>query len=636
MTTKSTINILVGGPAGSGIESAGHLMAKALMRSGASVFACNEIMSLIRGGHNYNRVRFSWDREISCHDDMVDVVVALDKASVVEHLSQLRDGGVLIYDQDHVDIKSLEVPEGVSVLHVDLDEAAVEVGGPIYKNTVAVGVVLGVLGMEDGVEKGAFEKILKETFEDKGAEVVDNNFKALAKGIEASGGQKIEVGRGEVAGDASSNDGNGATAGEEATGDASSAKMLLNGNDALCLGAVKAGCKFVGEYPMTPSSSILHTMAKWADKMGIVVKHAEDEIAAMNMIVGAGFAGARALTGTSGGGFALMTEAVGLAGMSETPCVVVNAMRVGPSTGLPTRTEQGDLRQVMHASQGDYPRLVMAPGDPDECFEMGFEAFNYADRYQMPVMILTDKYLAESLYCVAPFGAKGGVGGEMKIDRGKILGEKEAAAVVAGGDEAGVAGGFFRRYALSEDGISGRTLPGTAGGEHVATSYEHDEYSDLLEDADVRVAQMDKRMKKMEVLLAELPAPALEGPADADVTLVSWGSYKPILKEVVRELARASQKSSDTPGHPEISANILMIKYMVPFHAKEIGEILRGAKKAVLVEQNFSGQLGGLIKEKTGFDFEEAGGAKILKYDGRQMDCRDLGEKVRALMAPGQ
>jgi len=620
MTTKSTINVLVGGPAGSGIESAGHLMAKALMRSGASVFACNEIMSLIRGGHNYNRVRFSWEKEISCHDDLADIVVALDKASVVEHLSQIHPGGVLIYDQDHLDIKEMKVPEGVHVLHVDLDEAAAEVGGPIYKNTVAVGVVLGVLGMGEGAQKGAFEKILKETFEAKGAEIVDNNFKALAKGIEASGGQKIEVGGGSADG------GSEADAGAKAY-----AKMLLNGNDALCLGAVKAGCKFVGEYPMTPSSSILHTMAKWAEKMGIVVKHAEDEIAAMNMIVGAGFAGARAMTGTSGGGFALMTEAIGMAGMSETPCVIINAQRAGPSTGLPTRTEQGDLRQVMHASQGDYPRLVMAPGDTEECFEMGFEAFNYADRYQMPVLILTDKYLAESLYCVKPFGEMDGFA-EMKITRGKILGADDVAAVVAGGDEAGVAGGFFRRYALSEDGVSGRTLPGTPGGEHVATSYEHDEYSDLLEDADIRVAQMDKRMKKMDGLLAELPAPELVGgngkawdasrDGEADVTLVAWGSYKPILKEVVRELGKGGEAGAGEKngGRLPVKANVLMIKYMVPFHAKEIGEILKSVKKPILVEQNYSGQLGGLITEKTGFVFDE--GSKILKYDGRQMDCK--------------
>ena len=602
MNKKSTINVLVGGPAGSGIESAGHLMAKALMRSGASVFACNEIMSLIRGGHNYNRVRFSWGEEVLCHDDMVDVVVALDKASVVEHLSQIYPGGVLVYDQDHVDIKELDVPEGVQVLHVDLDEAAVEVGGPIYKNTVAVGVVLGLIG----IDKVAFEKILKETFEAKGAEVVDNNFKALAKGIEASGGVKIEIKKG--AGEA-----------EGAAASAVVAKMLMNGNDAICLGAVKAGCKFVGEYPMTPSSSILHTMAKWAEKMGIVVKHAEDELAAMNMIVGSGFAGARALTGTSGGGFALMTEAVGMAGMSETPCVIVNAQRAGPSTGLPTRTEQGDLRQVMHASQGDYPRLVMAPGDLEECYEMGFSAFNYADRYQLPALILTDKYLAESLYCAAPFSGKNASGGEMKIERGKILNSEAAAKVVAGGDEAGVAGGFFRRYALSEDGISGRTLPGVPGGEHVATSYEHDEYSDLLEDADIRVAQMDKRMKKMDGLLAELPAPELVGPADADVTLVAWGSYKPILEDVARVMNGEGSGGA-------ISVNVLMIKYMVPFHAKEIGEILKAAKRAVLVEQNFSGQLGGLITEKTGFVFGED--AKILKYDGRQMDCRYIINKL--------
>lgn len=535
MIKKPVYNILIGGPAGSGIESSGMLLGKSLVRAGANVFAMNEIMSLIRGGHNYNRVRFSFSEPVYCHDDRVDIVIAFDKLSLEEHKEELYENGIVI----------------------DLSN------GETYKNTVAIGIIFGLFGLE----LKWIEALLKETFSSKGAEVVDGNLEALAKGVKMSGGQKFEVGKGR----------------------AEKGRVFLNGNDAICLGAVAAGCKFVSEYPMTPSSSILHTMAKWASEKGLVVKHAEDEIAAMNMIVGGGFAGARTMTGTSGGGFSLMTEAVGMAGCSETPCVVVEAQRAGPSTGLPTRTEQGDLRQVMHASQGDYPRLIMAPGDVSESFEMAFSAFNYAEIFQIPVLILMDKFISESMASADAFSSKG-----LKIERGKVVTE------VNGGEA-------FKRYELSEDGVSGRTLPGTAGGMHVATSYEHDEWSSLKEDPVTRVSQMEKRMKKMDGLLAILPEPVLIGDADADVTFVAFGSTKTVLMETIGLL------SADG-----VSANILMIKYLAPFHTKKISEILKSSKHVILVEQNYSAQLGGVIAEKTGVLIQD----KILKYDGREMDAQ--------------
>lgn len=563
---KTTYNILIGGPAGSGIESSGMLLGKALMRAGASVFVCNEIMSQIRGGHNFNRVRFSFTEAVTCHDDLVDVVVPLDKLSATEHLKELHEGGVVIGE--------------------DLDKALSEIGvGALYKNTLALGIIYGLFGLE----LKWISALLKETFGGKGAEVVDGNLKALEKGVGIGKGMgkfEVDVGDGKASG-----------------------KMLLNGSDAICLGAVASGCKFVSEYPMTPSSSILHTMAKWAGEKGLVVKHAEDEIAAMNMIVGGGFTGARSLTGTSGGGFALMTEAVGMAGASETPCVVVEAQRAGPSTGFPTRTEQGDLRQVLHASQGDFPRLVMAPGDMNESFEMGFSAFNYADVFQIPVVVMMDKFISESIASVEPFSVEG-----LKIERGKILGEGEAEKVSTEG------GGFFKRYALSDDGVSARTLPGTSHGMHVATSYEHSEYSELLEDVLTRVSQMDKRMQKMEELKKILPKPELiDGDGnvvdsnDTDVTFVAFGSTKMVLSCAVRSLLKQGVK-----------ANILMIKYLTPFHDEEVFKILKSAKRVILVEQNFSGMLGGLITEKTGFIFKE----KFLKYDGREMDGKWVTDKL--------
>lgn len=583
---KRVLNILVGGPAGSGIESAGHILGQALNRDGASVVVANEIMSLIRGGHNYNRVRFSYAEEVKCHDETIDVVVALDRLSVEEHLGELGENGVVVYDSDVVKREDLDSADGdwaggAELLGFPLSATAKEIGGEIYKNTVALGIILALTG----VPAELLEKLLREKFEKKGAEIVDANLKALKAGLNF-----VDKARFEFEG-----------------GHGYKGQMLLNGNDAFCLGAVASGCKFVAAYPMTPASSVMHTMAAWAQKYEIVMKHAEDEIAAMNMIVGAGFAGARTLTATSGGGFALMTEAIGLAGCAEVPCVIFEAQRVGPSTGLPTRTEQGDLRQVLHASQGDYPRLVMAPGNVTECFEMGFSAFNHADKYQIPVTVLSDKYLAECVISVDDFSTEG-----LVIERGKILDSEGVASVTEDG--------FFKRYADSEDGVSGRPLPGTAGGEHVTTSYETDEFGDLMEDRESRVKLMDKRMRKMDGLLAELPAPEVVNASggavsagsvgELDVVFVGWGSMKPVLEEVVTRL-----EAEGLSGKP-VKAGILMIKYLVPFHAEKVREILGAAKRVVLVEQNFSGMLGGVITENTGFEFSE----KILKYDGRQMD----------------
>jgi 2-oxoglutarate ferredoxin oxidoreductase subunit alpha len=525
-----------------------------------------------------------------CHEEKVDLVVAFDKASL-EHLSEIREGGVFVYDEKVIgaeDIKAVRegsvIAGGVSLFPVPLKAIAEGIGGAIFENTVALGIISGIVGLDGGFVK----EILREKFADKGEAIVEKNLKAFDEGVGIIGGRKF-----------------GISLEHEAGGSGGADRLLLNGNDAICLGAVKSGCKFVAEYPMTPSSSILHTMAGWADKFGIVVKHAEDEIAAMNMIVGAGFAGARALTATSGGGFALMTEAVSLAGCSETPCVVVEAQRPGPSTGLPTRTEQGDLRQVLHAGQGDYPRLVMAPGDIDECFEMGFSAFNYADRFQIPVLILIDKYLSETFVSTEDFeNAERKM--LMKIERGKIV-EK--------------VNGDFKRYVDSMDGISERTLPGTPFGEHVTTSYEHDEGSLLVEDVDSRNLQMRKRMRKMETLGGELPEPVVidgEGKEievdELGVLFVGFGSLKPVLMEACGKLAEGGGKKK------AVKSGILMLKYLAPFQSESVKKILNKAIRAgvrvIGVEQNFSGQLCGLVREKTGIEIEE----RILKYDGREMD----------------
>ncbi|MFH1218589.1 MAG: 2-oxoacid:acceptor oxidoreductase subunit alpha [Candidatus Peregrinibacteria bacterium] len=544
---RDKLNILIGGPAGAGIEKAGKMLTTALVRVGWHVFANVEHMSQIRGGNNFLRIRVSKE-EVSCHVEEIDIMIALDEVTVDEHEGEMREGGVILNEES-----------------CGMRAVAAELGNVLAANTVALGVVCGLTGFDAGILKG----VLKEVFAGKSAEVVALNEKAVDRGVEIGEGMEFGV-KLDVLSDAGRSGRSG--------------RMFLMGNDALCLGAVKAGCKFVGEYPMTPSSSILHVMAKWAGRYGIVVKHTEDEISALGSAIGAGYAGARAMTATSGGGFALMTEMVGLAGMNEVPVVIVNVMRPGPATGQPTRTEQGDLRQVLHSGQGDPVKIVLLPGDAKECFEMGFEAFNLAEKYQLPVIICYDKYLGEGYFTCDEFEV-----GDLVVDRGKLVKEVK---------------GSYKRYLLTDDGVSPRTVPGVAGGEHTATSDEHNEKGEIFEGASNRKAMVEKRMKKVHAALADVPGPCLYGEEGADVTFVTWGSCKAMCLEACGLL-----------GEKGMTANVLQVRTAMPFRTEKVKKILGEAKRVVLVEQNYSGQMGGLIAEHTGILIEE----RILKYDGRPM-----------------
>ncbi len=378
-------------------------------------------------------------------------------------------------------------------------------------------------------------------------------------------------------------------------------RMLLTGNEAVGLGAIKAGCKFYAAYPMTPSSSILHFMASQERNFSLVVKHTEDEIAAINMAIGAGFAGARAMTATSGGGFSLMSEALGLAAMTETPIVVVVCQRPGPSTGLPTRTEQGDLKFVLHASQGDFPRFVIAPGDIEECFYKTIEAFNLGEKYQCPVILILDKYLSESHKTAEEFDVSG-----IKIDRGLLLSNEELERIEE-----------FKRYEFTETGISPRTIPSQRRGIFTATGNEHDETGYLSEDKTFRTKMMDKRFRKFEQAEKEIPEPKLFGPKDAEVTIIAWGSTKGPVKEAMRLL-----------GRDGVKANFLQILYISPFPTKTVSKIIEASKRTVIVENNKTAQLASLIKEKTGKEIEH----KILKYDGRQFFPTEIYQRVKEVL----
>jgi len=612
---------MIGGEAGFGIQSAGNFFAMAANRGGLYAFGNPEYPSLIRGGHNSECIRIR-DKHVGIHKERLDLLLAMNKETLELHLKEMVPGGGVVYDAENVKMEGLKVPKGVQMFNVPLKKVAMEVGkGDITRNTVGIGASLGLVNYDMEI----FYEILREEFARKGDEVVNNNIAAAKAGYDYV--RENYMGKFDY---------------ELKKTEGEPKKMLLTGNDAICLGAIKAGCKFVAEYPMTPATSILHIMASHAKDFNIIVKHTEDEIAAMNMAIGAGWTGVRAMTGTSGGGYSLMVEALGMAGMCEIPVVCVEVQRPGPSTGLPTRTEQGDLQFILHSSQGEFPRIVIAPGDFNECFYHTFQAFNLAEKYQLPVLVVSDKHLSECVETVEPYDMNG-----LEVQRGKLLSQKELDGLLEksrqflesnkgatleqkgfGGRAAGEnwisPDGNFLRYKVTDDGISPRTLPGMPGGIHRAATDEHDETGDLTETEENRTMMVDKRTRKLEAALAELPAPKLIGPGgkvskpgQSDVTFVSWGSPKEALLEVIDLLAADG-----------IKADLLQIVYMIPFHTKEITELLGKAKRVIGVEQNSEGQLCALIREKTGYLIEE----KILKYSGRQFTAHEIYDKAKALL----
>ena len=573
---------MIGGKAGEGIEAPGNMFAKLCMNAGLWLHSTQEFYSVIKGYNNINQIRVS-ENPVKSHNNHYDLILAIDDETVPRYYKDVVAGGGIIYDPSLVSEKSVQSEvrpggalvydaklmkealsrEDINYFPIPMSDIAVEkVGLKLAKNIVAIGAALALLDYDI---QPLLDLIVK-TFARKGDEVVNKNIDAAQAGYNYA---KEKFSR-------------------EFNYQLRNVKdpvkrFFADGNEVMVFGAIKAGLKFVSEYPMTPSSSVLHTTAKYAQKYDISVNHVEDELSAMNMAIGAGYTGVRSLVATSGGGFSLMTEAVGMAGMIEAPVVCFEVQRPGPSSGLPTRSGQGDLRQVMHASQGEFPRIVMSPGYHEEAFYMAHEAFNLAERFQCPVFVISEKYLAEG-HATLPFLKTD----HLKTDRGKLLKESE---IKEG----------YKRYQITEDGLPPRTVPGQKGGAHLANTYEHLESGYSTEEVAHVNAMYERRMKKNELIEKSLPPAELEGEADADFTIVCWGgTYMP------------ASEALDMLERDGIKANMLHIKYMLPFQPG-VREILESCKRPVLVEGNYTGLLGGLIAEKAGVDIQ----SKILDYSGR-------------------
>jgi 2-oxoglutarate ferredoxin oxidoreductase subunit alpha len=541
------LNILVGGEAGQGLATVGTILTKALVRTGYRVVVTQSYQSRIRGGHNTFAVRASVD-EVVAPREAVDVLVALNEETVELHRGELAPGGIIVADEAFG-------AAGDGVLAVPYKELATG----RYRNVASLGVVACLVGLDEELAAGAVEGF----FGKKGKDV-ELNRETLAKAFAWGGGADASFRRP-----------------LEAVAEPPR-RLAVNGNQAIALGAISAGLKFCAFYPMTPSTSIPLTLIAHAEEMGLTVEQAEDEIGAINMAIGASYAGAPAMVATSGGGFALMVEGVSLAGMTETPVVIAVAQRPGPATGLPTRTEQADLEFVLRAGHGEFPRIIFAPGDVEECFHLTRRACALAQKFQTPVFVLTDQFLADSFRAVEPF------------DAANLEPEASYAAPDTFAEP-------YERYAITEDGVSPRLLPGASRHLVVADSDEHTEDGHLTEDLDARVRQVDKRRRKEAGIRAEVLPPVYQGPAKAEVLLVGWGSSKGAIAEAATELAGKG-----------IKAAALHFPQAWPLVPEQFLGRLREAKRAVAVESNASAQLARLIRGETGFEF----GERVSRYDG--------------------
>ncbi|MFH1719768.1 MAG: 2-oxoacid:acceptor oxidoreductase subunit alpha [Planctomycetota bacterium] len=566
---KDDISIVLCGQAGQGIQTVEYLLTRIFKLAGYNVFATKEYMSRVRGGLNSTQLRVS-SGPVRAAVERIDILVALDRGAVRHIEKRISSRTIILAERETIgdDVDSTRH----KFFDVPFTKTASEIGNKIYSNVVAVGAIAGLFA----VDLETVSRYVEKFFSAKSGDVVQENLTAVKKGFELGAGlsQSARI-KFDIRRDPGLKD-----------------QVLLNGAEAVALGAIAGGCNFVSSYPMSPSTGVLTFLAGQAKKFGLVVEQAEDEIAAMNMAIGAWYAGARAMVTTSGGGFALMTEGLSLAGMLESPIVIHLAQRPGPATGLPTRTEQADLELALYAGHGEFPRVILAPGKTEDGFYLTAKAFDMADKYQVPVFILTDQYFVDSYYNTPCFDLPG-------VDIEKHI-------IKTGKD--------YKRYKLTANGVSPRGIPGFGEGLVAVDSDEHDEAGHITEDLDLRNRMVEKRLKKLELLENETVPPELVGPDDYKNLVVCWGSTYDIVSEAVWNLDRDD-------------VALLHFKQVYPLPG-ETNDYLQNAKRIVIVEGNATSQFGKLIKLCTGIDVKD----KILKYSGLSFYAEEVAERLNRLL----
>jgi 2-oxoglutarate ferredoxin oxidoreductase subunit alpha len=566
------ISIRIGGEAGQGIQSVSSIIARTFVRHDFYVFVNQDFASRIRGGHNFDQVRIS-NKPVQAADDKVHILIALDEETTRQDIDCLTDNGYLLFDGDAIGYES----NNPHHLSIPFARIATDVGkSKIMVNSVATGAIIALLDFDlkpvlDGLE---------EQFEEKGSETVARNQKSATAGYDfirqhVKDKPTFRVPPAKLA----------------------RKKLLLTGSRAMAMGAMASGLKFYSGYPMSPATSIMEFISSQSLKYNIVLEQAEDEIAPINMVIGANFAGARAMTATSGGGFCLMAEALSLAGMTETPAVIVVAQRPGPSTGLPTRTEQSDFNFVMHAGHGDFPRAILAPGHPKQALHLMSKAFNFADKYQTPVIVLVDQHFNDAFFTVDELDFK-----DLTIDRGHVLTHQDLPSPHR-----------YKRYAPGESGISPRILPGHTKAVVYADSDEHTEEGHITESATVRNDMMHKRMKKLEGLRREIGSPEIYPAEEAEFVILGWGSTHGVIREAVDKL-----------NQNRIVAQMIHYSELYPFNPQHVAEEKLRKAKIVAVENNYTGQFADFFSKETGLLINQ----KILKYDGRPFTAREIVDRI--------
>jgi len=579
---KHTFAVSIGGAAGQGVATPGNIFARIFARRGLHLIAYNAYQSIIRGGHTFLTIR-TGPEPVTSFGDKIDLLIPLNQDTMDRHLGLLTAGAAVVYNGEAIVARAAQ--EGVRLCPLPVSELTHNSRNKVEQNTLAVASSLSMMGI--GFQ--ALADVLSQQFKKKGDAVVSENIEVARSAYDYATHNFQPFAQPLPMTDAR--------------------HAVLTGNMALAMGGAAAGVKFYCAYPMSPSTGVLHWMAAHARKAGIMVRQVEDEIGVVNMAIGAAHAGVRSMCATSGGGFALMTEGLGMSAMIETPVVVIDVQRAGPSTGVPTKTEQGDLWQMLGAGHGDYPRIIAAPTDVLDCFKIVTEIHNLADRFQCPGIVLTDLLLSEGHSSVNPSDLDFNV----EIDRGDLI--------TSNGD--GTEGAqAYKRYLFTDTGVSPRAIPGVPGHTHTAATDEHMEDGVLISDeftnAGKRREMMEKRQRKIAGIEASVAPPELIGPVDSDVTLIGWGSTKGVIEEAREILAEEG-----------IGANQLQIRWMVPLHGEAILDILKRSRHSIIVENNYSGQFARYLRSETSYVPD----GYIRKYDGEPFMPHHIVEAVKEQLA---
>jgi 2-oxoglutarate ferredoxin oxidoreductase subunit alpha len=582
---EEDISVVLCGEAGQGIQTVEAILAQAVKQSGYHIFSTKEYMSRVRGGQNSTEIRISSHR-VASYVDRIDLLLALSSGAINHLKNRISADTLIIGDPQHIksvrDDKNIDNVSDSNFIEIPLIETAQEIGGPIFANVIAAGVLSCLLNIPQEI----FDGLISDMFARKGSEILEKDLKAGEAGY-TIGKDLTESEEGEL---------QLSLQGQSSVRD----ELLINGTDAVGLGCLAGGCRFISSYPMTPSTPLQNFLASSAHEFELIYEQAEDEIAAINMALGASYAGARSIVATSGSGFALMEEGVGLAGMIETPIVIYIGQRPGPAVGLPTRTSQEDLNLALYSGPGEFPRIIFSPGNLEDAFTLTHKAFDLSEKYQIPVFILSDQYFADCYYNIPSLPLE-------DVENQNYL--------VKTNPE-------YKRYLITHDGITPRGIPGYGDGLVIVDSDEHDEEGHITEDLEIRTQMVDKRLRKMEQIREEAVAPELGGSEDYQSLVIGWGStYWPI-REAVENFNQNFNKK-----YPDKKLGFLYFKQVYPLHPS-VFDYLEKAEDVIILENNAQGQLSNIIKLATGFEIQE----KFLKYNGMPFSVEEVEERIITFM----